>query len=112
MKINLSHIIEGWRNHLIPSSVLKEKILEISNQRLEICRRCEYNSVNAPGHTWLSNIYEHCTNCGCPLVQKTKCLSEGCEMKRWDAVLTEQEEDLLNIDEDGQTDKVEEDSSR
>lgn len=98
MKINLLHIIEGWRNHLIPPEVLKQKILEVSNERLAICRKCEHNSINAPAHTWVNDIYEHCTNCGCPLIAKTKCLSAGCELKRWDAIITEEEEETLNID--------------
>ena len=98
MKINILHIIEGWRNHLIPPEVLKEKILEVSNERLSICRRCEYNSINAPAHTWIADVYEHCTNCGCPLIAKTKCLSAGCELKRWNAIITEEEEEKLNID--------------
>jgi len=98
MKINWSHIVEGWRNHLIPPQELREKIKQVSEERMAICRKCEYNSVNAPQHTWLNDLYEHCTNCGCPLIAKTKCLSHGCELKRWDAVITEEEEDSLNID--------------
>lgn len=99
--MKIAEIFEGWRNHLVPPEHLKEQIVQVSHERLEICARCEYNSRNAPAHKWITNLYEHCLECGCPLVAKSKCLSCGCGYKKWVAVLTEEEEESLNIECDG-----------
>ncbi len=99
--INIADIIEGWRNSLFPPAHLREQIEKVSEERLAICEGCEINSKNAPSHTWVTDLYEHCTECGCPLVAKSKCLSCECGHKKWMAVLTEEEEDSLNIECDG-----------
>lgn len=95
MKINLEQIWEGWRNNLIPPERLKEIIKKVSRQRRRICDSCEYNSKNH--NTIRFDI--HCTECGCTLSAKTKCLSCCCPLTppKWDAVLTdEQEEEMKN----------------
>ena len=93
MTFNWAHIYEGWRNHLVPPSEIKELILETSNERLAICNECEYNSKVAG-----KRGPARCMDCGCPLIAKTKCLSCYCELPspRWDAVLTEELEEILN----------------
>jgi len=93
MKINFREIYEGWRNHLVPPEHLKQKINEVSKERLEICRACAFHSSNF--HTPFRPD-EHCTDCGCPLRAKTKCLSCGCDQHQWEAVITEEEEESLN----------------
>ena len=102
--MKLSEIYEGWRNHLIPPSILKDKIERIHIRRMEVCKICPLNSVNNPQASWLSQMYEHCTECGCPLMQKTKCLSCSCGIKSWKAVLTEKQEEHINSKEDDETD--------
>lgn len=96
MRINWAHIYEGWKNHLLPSGDLKEKILETSIERLAICRKCEWNSKVAGKHG-----PERCLDCGCPLQAKTKCLSCYCELPnaKWDAVLTEEQEEEIMLKE-------------
>jgi hypothetical protein len=98
MRFDWGHIYEGWRNHLIPSNELKEKILETSNERMEICNACEWNSKNAKRRG-----PARCMECGCPLIAKTKCLSCYCELAspRWDAVLTEEQDELISNDDTG-----------
>ena len=98
MKFNWLHVYEGWRNHLVPSDELKEKILETSNERLAICRQCSWNSKNAG-----KRGPERCLDCGCPLIAKTKCLSCYCELHppKWDAVLTEEQEEFIQNDDTG-----------
>lgn len=112
MRINFAEIFEGWRNHLVPPEHLKEHIAQVSSERLEICATCPYNSKNTPMNGWLTDLYEHCTECGCPLTVKSKCLSCGCGYGKWLPVLTEDEEDILNAEyngtEEGHT--IEEDS--
>lgn len=96
MKFNVQHIIEGWRNHLIPPEKLKEIISHIGKERIEICRQCEYNSKN------MKNILrpdEHCTLCGCPLIALTKCLSCSCsfeQLPKWSNIITIEEEEKLH----------------
>jgi len=96
MKINFSEIYEGWRNNLVPPRYLKKIINQVSKERLDICRKCEFNSINVKGFTL--RMDEHCTDCGCTLSAKTKCLSCCCplEVPKWICVLTEEQEELLN----------------
>ena len=95
MKFDWSHIYEGWRNHLIPPSKIKELILETSNERMAICNVCEWNSKNTH-----KKGLARCMECGCPLIAKTKCLSCYCELQspKWDAVLSEEQEQRINSD--------------
>ena len=84
--VNFHNIIEGWRNSLFPSRYIRE----VSAARLVICRGCEFNSRNQKGHFLRRD--EHCTDCGCTLSAKTKCLSCCCELEepKWECVLTEE----------------------
>lgn len=77
--------------------------MEVSKERLEICNNCGWHSKF---HKTLRPD-DHCTDCGCVLVAKTKCLSCYCEQGKWDAVLTEEEEESLNIDDNGKEAAVE-----
>ena len=90
--MELSKIYEGWKNHLIPSEKLKPIITQVSNTRLEICRACPYHSSK---HNTIRPD-EHCTECGCPLISKTKCLSCECPLegvlKQWKKYITKEEE--------------------
>jgi len=92
----LGEIIEGWRNELIPPEKLKALIQKESNIRLAICRGCDENSDNKKKTGWTTlRMDEHCTNCGCTLSAKTKCLSCDCPLKKWLAVSTKEEEQIL-----------------
>lgn len=92
----LKEIMEGWRNRIIPPEKLKEKINEIAAKRLEICRACEYDSLNAKPNN--GRIDEHCTYCGCTLYFKTACLSCSCPLNKWTAELDPQEDEQLRKD--------------
>lgn len=83
MKIN--QIIEGWKNHLLPEERMKAFIDDISLERNDICIHCEEHSYNKPEYTTIRPD-AHCTNCGCTLAAKTKCLSCECPLKKWLAV--------------------------
>ena len=97
MKINFSQIYEGWRNKLIPPSELKELIEKTSKERMEICRGCEFNSKNKKGYKSMRPD-EHCTDCGCSLVAKTRCLSCKCPLTNplWKEVLTGEQEQAIH----------------
>ena len=47
---------------------------------------------------------EHCTNCGCNLDAKRKCLSCECPVKKWTALLSSDERDQLTEELDGKAD--------
>ena len=96
MKINFLQVFEGWRNHLIPPAHLKKAIKQVSYERLLICRECEFNSINVK-NKWTIRKDEHCTDCGCTLSAKTKCLSCHCELPvpKWNALLTKEQEQLI-----------------
>ena len=86
--MKISEIYEGWRNNLFPPEKLKNKIIEVSNQRMAACENCEHHSKN---HS-TTRPDAHCVNCGCTLAAKTKCLSCSCPIKKWTGVLSAEEE--------------------
>ena len=79
----INQIAEGITNHIIPPKDQEELITLISKQRLEICNNCEFHSKNH----FTIRPDDHCTNCGCNLILKTKCLSCECPLegtdKKW-----------------------------
>lgn len=90
--MEISHILEGWRNHLFPPAKLKNFIKETSDSRLGICEPCDFNS--SQGKIKGSS---YCKNCGCPLIQKSKSLKSSCPIGRWAAVATEDQEHEINL---------------
>lgn len=58
---------------------------------MEICEECPHHSKN---HSSLRPD-DHCTNCGCTLSAKTKCLSCECPIKKWLAIATDEQEELM-----------------
>lgn len=94
--MSFSQILEGWRNHIIPPQEMKNVINKTSEERMSICKKCEWFSKNRENYTTLRPD-EHCTNCGCTLSAKTKCLSCSCPINLWDAVTTDENiDDELN----------------
>jgi len=94
--MELLQILEGWRNKLLPPEELKNQILEVSKSRRLICDNCEHYSENKRKTNWRSlRMDEHCTDCGCPLDAKTKCLSCKCPKDKWLAVATEEEHEEI-----------------
>jgi hypothetical protein len=92
--MGLKQIFEGWRNHIHPPEYLKEKIEEVSSERMAICRECPFNSINS-GYSGIRKD-EHCTKCGCTLAAKTKCLSCKCPIDNWGAEITPEEEKIID----------------
>ena len=79
--MSLSQIYEGWKNHLLPEEINKAFIEHVANVRMSICEGCEFHSKN---HKSIRPD-AHCTNCGCTLAAKTKCLTCECPLKKWGA---------------------------
>lgn len=92
--MKLSQIYLGWRNNLFPPAALKELIQTTSLERLKVCEDCPFHSKN---HYTPIRPDDHCTDCGCNLDAKTKCLSCECPQikeipNRWGALMSLKEE--------------------
>ena len=89
---NKEKILEGITNYLFTTDTIEQIALE----RNTICLACpnvDLSGVNclAPG------TQPCCSECGCSLKFKTRSLSSECPLKKWPALLTEeQENDLLS----------------
>ena len=90
-------IIEGIKNSIFK----KEHIEEIAQQRMHICEMCSLYDVQGegcmvPGTQPCCN--EKMGGCGCSLSLKTRSLSSSCPLTppKWEAILSEEEEDKLN----------------
>lgn len=96
MKINFSQVYEGWKNNLFPAEDIKAQIKEVGSERMAICNECPL--ISTKHKTNRPDV--HCTECGCTLSAKTKCLSCECplEVPKWLAVIEslEQEHELKN----------------
>ena len=76
----------------------KEHVEEIAEERLAICKTCPFIDLKG-SKCAVSGTQPCCSKCGCSLKLKTRSLSSGCgdeENPRWNAVLSEDEEDKLN----------------
>lgn len=87
--MSLTQIYEGWKNNLFPEEKLKEQIEQVSTERMAICDSCQFHSKNYK----TIRPDAHCTNCGCTLSAKTKCLSCACPLNKWSSVMTREQED-------------------
>jgi len=91
--MSLGQIFEGWKNHLLPEERQKAFIEHVSNERLAICQACEEHSSNKKDYKTM-RIDAHCTECGCTLSAKTKCLTCECPFKKWTAQPMPEENDV------------------
>jgi len=88
---NKSKIIDGVKNNLFK----KEHVEIIATKRLNICKSCEEFDGN--GKTCLMPGTQPCCGlCGCSLAFKTRSLSSKCDINKWIAEVTEEEEDVIN----------------
>jgi len=90
----LNQIYEGWRNHIYPPEALKDIIKTTSETRLKVCKTCPEHSSNKEGYETIRPD-EHCTDCGCTLSAKTKCLSCKCPIGKWVPVITKEQEQIM-----------------
>lgn len=92
MSSKFKEIIQGWRNTFIPPKEAKEFIHKVSEERLSICKTCPNNTT--PGKI---KFYSRCSECGCPLIQKSNSLISKCPIGLWDAVASEEEQHKINL---------------
>ena len=85
---NRSEIMAGIKNSVIH----KDYIEVMAADRDKICSSCEHkgNKCTIPGTGPCCNI------CGCSLKLMQRSPSSECDIKKWTAVLSQQQEDQLN----------------
>lgn len=88
-------ILEGVKNSIFK----REDVEEIAAERMAICHKCELYSeadpaCTVPGTTPCCD--ERRGGCGCSLSLKTRSLSSECPLGKWEAIVTEEEEDVIN----------------
>lgn len=94
---NRKQILEGIKNNLFK----KAHIEDIASERMLICTECEHYDIKGEGCLVFGTA--PCCNkltggCGCSLSLKTRSLSSACPLSspKWEAILTDEEEDRLN----------------
>jgi hydrogenase maturation factor HypF (carbamoyltransferase family) len=88
--MGVKKIYEGWKNHVLPDKQHKKFIERVSRERLAICEQCPEHSSNKENYKTIRPD-AHCTNCGCTLSAKTKCLTCECPLSKWKAKQIENE---------------------
>jgi hypothetical protein len=87
-KIDVKGILQGIYNKVY----VKKWIEEVSKERLEICAACDLNSEKAKKKGYVTHRPDiHCTDCGCNLELKTRCMDCACPIKKWEEVISEEE---------------------
>jgi hypothetical protein len=78
--------------------VAKRWIEEVSADRMYTCNKCEFFSKNAEKTGYeTSRPDPHCTDCGCNLDLKTRCMSCSCPIKKWENVVSEEDWEQIKI---------------
>jgi len=81
-------IMEGIKNSVIRD----EFVEEIAALRFNHCKECPSNGDECA----MPGTAPCCNECGCSLKFKTRSLSSECPLGKWDALVTEEEEDQLD----------------
>jgi len=85
---NRNQIIEG-----ITNSIIRDEFVEdVASLRIEECNKCESkgNECAVPGTA------PCCNECGCSLAFKTRSLASECPLGKWEALVSEEEEEQLD----------------
>jgi hypothetical protein len=89
---NKSKIVEGLVNKIID----KDSVRAVADARMKICNSCEF--IDNKGDKCAVPLTNPCcSKCGCSLGIKTYSLSSECPVGKWKALLTEEEEENLNL---------------
>lgn len=77
----------------------KEHVEIVYNERLNICKGCSNYDTEGVGCA-LPGTQPCCNQntggCGCSLSLKLRSLSSECPLKKWPAIMSQKEEDMLN----------------
>lgn len=85
---NRKGIVEGIKN-----SIIRDEFVEdIARMRHDICDNCDVKGKKCA----VKGTGPCCNECGCSLAFKTRSLSSSCPLGKWEALMTEEEEDALD----------------
>jgi hypothetical protein len=87
---NKGQIIEGIKNTVFK----KEHIEEVFQSRMAECEECPELDIKG-SKCAAAGTQPCCGSCGCSLRFKLRSMSSSCPRGNWDAILTQDEEDLL-----------------
>lgn len=91
-KIDIKGIIHGAYNSIF----VKKWVEAVSNERMEVCKECPMFSENRKLQGYeTSRPDNHCTDCGCNLHMKTRCMDCECPQKKWLKVMEDAEWETL-----------------
>jgi hypothetical protein len=88
---NADKIADGIANSLFK----KEHVEAIATDRFQVCIKC--GLYDSKGENCLvPGTQPCCSDCGCSLEFKTRSLSSECPKGYWDAVVSEDQEEIIN----------------
>jgi len=88
---NGDKIAEGIKNNIFK----KEHVEAVATDRFQTCIKCSL--FDAQGKDCLApGTQPCCSDCGCSLGFKVRSLSSECPKGFWDALTSEEEEELIN----------------
>lgn len=88
---NASKILEGIRN----KTFKKEHVEAEAAARYAICKKCPFLDTQG-SECMVPGTQPCCGSCGCSLSLKTRSLSSECPQGKWRAILTDEQEQMLN----------------
>lgn len=99
----MNSILKIWKNRKliaegIRNNVFKQDHIEaLAKERDDICRTCDEYDIDGT-KCEVPGTNPCCGICGCSLAIKTRALASSCPYKlsKWDAVVTEEQEDQIN----------------
>jgi hypothetical protein len=84
-------IMEGIKN-----SIVRDKFVEhVASERMNICTTCVRKDIEGK-HCLVPGTAPCCNLCGCSLEFKTRSLSSACPDGKWNALISEEDEDNLD----------------
>ena len=87
---NRKQILEGIKNKIFRS----EHVEEIAKGRMDICLACS-DIDHDGGECLIPGTQPCCKECGCSLELKTRSLSSKCDSDKWDALINEDDEEII-----------------
>jgi hypothetical protein len=103
--MNIRKVIEAFRNYdkigqgIYRFVFTKKEVEAVAKERMDICNDCEL--LDTKGDNCLApGTQPCCSDCGCSLKFKIRSLSSACPKGKWEAILTEEEEEVIRIETD------------
>jgi hypothetical protein len=87
---NKGAILEGIKNNVFKT----EHVEEIAAGRYDICQKCDKLDLEG-SECLVPGTHPCCGECGCSMKLKLRSLGADCPLGKWDAVLSHEENYLL-----------------